>query len=364
VTSQPVTTAAHFPLLGELSANPYWALLAQGLEEAGVTSVEEAGRVFGRRWLLRNRGRIHVLHFHYVQQFYAYEHTHARTRWVLRLGLNLLLARLLGYRTVFTLHNLTPTYPLAPAWVDGLGHRLVIWLVNGVIVHCQEAAEALSRRYGRRRGAHLVTHPSFIGVYPAAAGRQAARARLGLRPEQTVFLFFGGLRPNKGLEHLVRTFRRLPGEDLVLLIAGKPQPPAGLFAELEELARGDPRVRLDGRFIPGDEVAVYMGAADAVVLPFSRILTSSSAMLAMSFARPVIAPAMGCLPELVSTECGLLYDWRDPEGLAKALLRAGEVDLEAMGACGRRRVEPFTVERFGAEAAAAYRLARTDARYL
>ncbi len=292
------------------------------------------------------------MHFHYVQQFYAYENTYARLKWVLRLASNLVLARMLGYHTVLTLHNLMPTYPLSPAWVDYLGHWFTVQLVDSVIVHCRTAAAALISQFGRRRNIHVVSHPNYIGVYPNTIDRDAARAQLGLLPDQKVFLFFGGLRPNKGIDQLLRAFREIPGEHLALLVAGQPFPPEEYQSELQRLASLDSRVRLSDRFISDDEVATYMNAADAVTLPFARILTSSSTMLAMSFGRPVVAPAMGCLPELVTPTSGVLYDAQDPEGLKNALLRCTELDLQAMGDCAA--VEPFTVERFGAETLNAY----------
>jgi beta-1,4-mannosyltransferase len=347
-------TAAHFPTLAALSANPYWVLLEKGLIGSNVQIVDKEPRGFGRRWLLQNRGVASILHFHYVQQFYAYERTQARLRWVLRFGSNLLFARMLGYRTVFTLHNLTPTYPLVPAWVDYLGHWFAARFTNSVIVHCHAAAKALTKRFGRHRGIYVVSHPNYIGVYPGTVDRDGARAQLGLLPDQTVFLFFGGLRPNKGIDHLINSFRQLPGEHLILLIAGQPWPPESYIEDLRQLASADSRIRCINRFIPDDEVAVYMAAADSVILPFARILTSSSVILAMSFARPVVAPAMGCLPELITKNNGLLYDPNDPDGLKKALFQIRDADLHALGRCARETVQPLTVKRFGAETLSAY----------
>jgi len=51
-----------------------------------------------------------------------------------------------------------------------------------------------------------------------------------------------------------------------------------------------------------------LGDADAVVLPFRDILTSGSAILALSHGRPVIAPALGCLPGTLPSDATFLYD--------------------------------------------------------
>ncbi len=60
--------------------------------------------------------------------------------------------------------------------------------------------------------------------------------------------------------------------------------------------------------IPDDQMQVYLRAADAVVLPYRDVLSSGSAILAMTFGQPVIAPAIGCLPESLGSEGTILYD--------------------------------------------------------
>ena len=55
------------------------------------------------------------------------------------------------------------------------------------------------------------------------------------------------------------------------------------------------------------------------MLPFRDILTSGSAILALSHGRPVIAPAIGCLPETLPADAAILYDPDAPEALGAAL---------------------------------------------
>lgn len=347
-------TVAHFPDIDQLIANPYWSILRTALEQKGVCIHPSGRQAFGRRWLWQNRSSVNVLHFHYVQQFYAYEGTQARLRWVLRFARNLLLARLWGYRTVFTLHNLTPTYPLQPAWVDYLGHWVATNLTDSVIVHCEAARQALAQKFGRRKNVFLVAHPHYVDVYPNTVSGTEARQRLDLAAEQTVFLFLGGIRPNKGIETLVSAFRQLSGRDLCLLIAGKPWPPTEYVEALAAQSQQDTRIRFLAEFVPDDEIQVFLNAADAVVLPFASILTSSSAILAMSFGCPVVLPAMGCMPELVGEESGVLYSPGDPAALAQALARCLELDLESMGREAMTQVRRFDWQAFGAQTLVAY----------
>jgi len=141
-----------------------------------------------------------------------------------------------------------------------------------------------------------------------------------------------------------------------LLICGKPLP-SRLGRELQSRAESDPRVILRLERIPEDDLSRILRAADAVVLPFRDILTSGSAILALSHGRPVIAPAMGCLPETLPDDAAILYDPDAPDALAGALRRANGADLAAMGRRARALADGLE---WGPIAAATARLYRGD----
>jgi glycosyltransferase involved in cell wall biosynthesis len=65
-----------------------------------------------------------------------------------------------------------------------------------------------------------------------------------------------------------------------------------------------------------------MNAADAAVLPYENILTSGAAILAMSFAKPVITPSLPFMKEVLDPEKNFLYEPEDEEGLLKAFNEA------------------------------------------
>ena len=94
----------------------------------------------------------------------------------------------------------------------------------------------------------------------------------------------------------MRTVRAL-ADDVILLVAGAPQPPS-LADEVRAAAAGDPRIRLSLGHVPDDKVQLYLRAADLVALPFRDITNSGSALLALGFDRPVLVPARGAMGEL------------------------------------------------------------------
>jgi beta-1,4-mannosyltransferase len=352
------STVAFFPSLTDLQGNPYWLLLAKGLASQGVHVLPDNPRVLSLHWLRQQQRQVQVLHIHYFQDNYAYEGAQARLRWVLRFARNLVAARLLGYRVVWTVHNETPSFPLQPKWVEDLAHLTMARLASAVIVHCEYARELVARRYGRRRGVFVVPHPNFIGLYPGNPTRDEARTVLDLPSDVTVFLCFGQMRPNKGIEILLEAFAGLAGAALRLVIAGAPGPDAGYVERLRRRASQDPRVVFRAEQIPDDRVQTYFAASDMAVMVFARVLTSSSVILAMSLGKPVIAPREGCLPELIPPDGGWLYAPSAPEALQHALERALADNWAQAGQKARLAAQRLTIVEATQQTLCAYGLAK------
>jgi beta-1,4-mannosyltransferase len=345
---------AFFPSIKFMSSNPYWTVLISALEKSGVVFHYNTPSVFNLKWLLDNRTQINVLHLHYCQQFYTVRKGKTRLSSIMRFAFILLLARILGFRTIFTLHNLEPTYPLEPAWADYLGHWVAGNLTNRVIVHCAIARQLLAQRYGRRHDVFIVDHPNCTDWHPNNVSKESAREALALSDNLFVFTFLGGVRPNKGLETLIKAFLNLKDKKFCLMIAGKTFPPESYVQSLKEMAKMDERIIFHLKHIPDDEIQLYMNAADVVVLPFTRILTSSSANLAMSFHRPVILPRMGCLPELIGSGGGWLFEPNDLDSLTAAMKAASISDTDQVGRNAFNKVLSHTSEHFAEQTMLAY----------
>ena len=329
------TRIAAFPR--RLAANPYCELLYDHLERLAIEVVE--GRS-GIRWLVRSRGRVRVLHFHWPER-----HFRPGSPWsAVAFALRLLAARLLGYRLVWTVHN------AAPHENPGAGDRLVratLRRLATLIVHC-DAARRLLGPAGR--GALVIPHGSYVGRYPNGIGARTARERLGLEPDARVFLAFGQVRFYKGLDALLRAFGELPEPRACLVIAGEP------IGGVELPPVADPRIRLFLRHVPDAEVQVFLNAADLLVLPYRNVLTSGAAMLALSFGRAIVAPRLGCLPELERSGAALLYDPADPDGLAAALARGLVLDPAVLGERARRFARTLSWDTIARRHLAAYGL--------
>ncbi|WP_217915589.1 glycosyltransferase family 4 protein [Miltoncostaea marina] len=223
-------------------------------------------------------------------------------------------ARLAGARVVWTAHNVLPHARVFPD--DAAERRRLVTASDLVIAHSAATLAALERMGARPRAAVV------LPLGPIADGPPPARVP-GSGPGPRRLLFLGQVLEHKGVEDLLAAMRAAgegAGADLRLVVAGR-CPDRALAGRLRALAAPlGGRVRLRLEQVPGDELTALMGEADAVVLPFRRITTSSSARLALEMGRPLIVPALLALDGLPDAAV-MRYDG-SVDGLAGAL---GEV---------------------------------------
>lgn len=146
--------------------------------------------------------------------------------------------------------------------------------------------------------------------------RDDAKRALGLEGRD-VALFFGHVRPFKGLDIALRAWREIR-RDVVLLVAGEAW--WQKEAEYRKLAEGNANVRMELRFIPDAEIARYFAAADVVLAPYRAEAQSGVVLTAFHFGRAVIATTVGGIPEIVLDGVnGLLIPPENPQKLAEAV---------------------------------------------
>ncbi|MEW5766880.1 MAG: glycosyltransferase [bacterium] len=319
------TRKAVAPFPAKLEANPYCELLYTHIEALGVPVIKEAD--FTCRWLIQNRRQVKVLHFHWLAHRYQHWRGGIFSFFTLTVFMGrLLLALLLRYRLVWTMHNYLP-HESPNRVVDYMARLLMINLAK-VIVHCGPARDLIANKVIHKKKISVIPHGNYISVYQNDIGKGEARERLGLPPEAKVFLSFGLIRGYKGTERLIRDFAGLNLSGAYLLIAGQPYE----SAEEEMIKRrggmSPVNIQFHLGFIPCQEVQYFFKAADVAVFPFEQILTSGSVILSLSFARPVVVPRLGCMRELEGSGAAILYDNEDPEGLSRALGEALQLDLD------------------------------------
>ncbi len=206
-------------------------------------------------------------------------------------------ARMHGTKLVWTAHNLKQHEGRHPH-LEPHFWRQFVRLLDGWI-----ALSPAGQQLAEEKFPYLKNVPCFIvplghyrGHYQDTATPASARRALGLSETARVVSFVGHIRAYKNVPHLVRTFRQLPGDD-ALLIVGRTKD-AWLKSEIENAAGADPRVKLFLKFVPNDDLQLYLRASNLVALPYQDILNSSSAVLALSFDVPALVPARGAMGDL------------------------------------------------------------------
>jgi glycogen(starch) synthase len=191
-------------------------------------------------------------------------------------------------------------------------------------------------------------------------GRAATRDEFHLPPRAPLLVTVCRLFPSKGPGELIRVVPSLLEEypDLQLLIVGKEMVP-GFQAELEDLVR---QLNVLGHVTftgHRSDIAHIMAGADIFAMPSVGEPFGLVYLEAMAMKLPVVALRSGGTPEVVLDEVtGLLSEPDDLEGLRRHLsdLLGAPQRREAMGACGRLRVErSFSTVRMARDAAAVYK---------
>jgi len=223
-------------------------------------------------------------------------------------------------------------------------NEVTFLLADRLVVKCDRAADVLETTYMTFNAddAAVVSDGSFISAYENEVSVVTARTELGIDEDTFVYLFFGLIRPYKGVTDLLRAFSAADLPNSELWIVGNPTDDS-LELELRRLTDETSSVRTVFEFIPEDRIQYYMNAADILVLPYRTILNSGSAHLGLSFGLPIVAPAIGCLPETITADGGTLYDPDDPDGLKDALAAVrAEPSLAAIGRSNLKRARQNT----------------------
>jgi teichuronic acid biosynthesis glycosyltransferase TuaC len=172
--------------------------------------------------------------------------------------------------------------------------------------------QAVAERTHARTGRMPIHLPIGIQMqrFQNAPGKQAARSLLKLSPDATVVLYVGDLLAAKGIRELVRALESLRDPRILGVFVGD----GPLCKEVRQSAV----TRSDGTR-PNEEMAVYMAAADLVVLPSYGEGLPTVLVEAGAVGVPILATSVGGIPELLENDRGRLVPSRSVEALAQGI---------------------------------------------
>lgn len=204
---------------------------------------------------------------------------------------------------------------------------------DAYLVHGNAQADALRRQFPSK---HVVVHPHpTYDRFPEPLQPPVGRGRLEL-------LFFGFIRPYKGLDTLISALARLNDPAVHLSVVGEP------WCQVERLradveASGAPNVHLHLDYVDDASAASFFARADLVVLPYRSATSSGVAAVAYHYDRPILATRVGGLPDVVQEgRTGFLVDAESPGQIAACIKELTRERLNNMRGAVRSIKTRFT----------------------
>jgi glycosyltransferase involved in cell wall biosynthesis len=254
-----------------------------------------------------------------------------------------LVARAMGIRVVIELHELQDPGEAGLALARSYGQRglrALLRLAHGCIVHSKSDWQLFESNFGPMdvRMA-LVPHGPYDQYKdvtetpdPEMAPLVSAVRTAPKDGSVVNLLFFGLIRPYKGLEDLLQVFNALSREEaagLWLTVVGETWEGCTEPAHLIAASPHADRITFVNEYVPDEVVGAAFGHADVAVLPYRRSSSSGILQVAMSWGLPVVVTNVGGLPEAASGYAGAVFvPPGDPvmlrEGLVKAATMVGQ----------------------------------------
>ncbi|MFT5086124.1 MAG: D-inositol-3-phosphate glycosyltransferase [Candidatus Latescibacterota bacterium] len=238
----------------------------------------------------------------------------------------LLLCRALGIKIVLTVHNILP-HEVRP--FERAIYFLYYRLARGLILHSDLNRQRLREMAPKLKDGrlHVVPHGNSEQFRSHEMSREESRRHLGLPQDATIALFFGSVRPYKGLDLLVEAMPAVASAcpRALLVVAGHVEVgnQAEYEAQIAGLDLGPEQVLQRYGYLSNEDMIRYVCAADLVVLPYREIYQSGVIFLAYSFGRAVLATRVGSFPETVEEgRSGWLVDSEDIPELSRTLVLA------------------------------------------
>ena len=212
---------------------------------------------------------------------------------------------------VITIHDPIPHTGERNAYGAELLKRLAIHYADQIIVHSKEARYNFSKKY----------NVSLNKINTIYLGTLTIFRNWIVNPifeEAETILFFGRISPYKGIEYLVSAVpivkKHIP--DLKVIIAGN-----GKFYFDVERIRNDDTYEIINRYITNEELVELIQKSSLVICPYTDATQSGVIMTAYAFNKPVVASAVGGIPEVVEDGVtGRLVPPKNPQALATAII--------------------------------------------
>ncbi|MDR0303637.1 MAG: glycosyltransferase [Chitinispirillales bacterium] len=217
--------------------------------------------------------------------------------------LTIVILRLNRVKIIWTLHNKEPH----GGRFAGLSKLMMKILANKsdfIIIHSQssrQVVEYLTKNNNLSPKTVYVPLPNYCGHY----GEMPKNLQLG--DERLQILFLGGIREYKNVDILIEVAKKLNFKNLHLKIIGKCS--KNYFEELENLTKDTANIFIKNEFVPDNLIPEYISRCHVLAAPYDTktMLNSGTAILAFSYKRTIVSPAIGTLEDI--KDKSLFFDY-------------------------------------------------------
>jgi glycosyltransferase involved in cell wall biosynthesis len=241
----------------------------------------------------------------------------------------------------------------AEAWHHGGRHRRLLERMDALVALSEYGAGVLREQAGIEPGRiHVIPHGP-LDYLTRLQHEEPLPSELAAA-DGPVVLFFGLIRPYKGVDLLVEAFRGIGGAEL--WIVGRP-----FGVDMDGLRRAaeacESPVRFVPRFVSDHEIPALFRRADVVVLPHRDAEQSGVLFTALAFGKAILMSDVGGFPEVAELGAGRTFAASDPDALAQGLqdLLSDPAERERLGAAALAAGEgPYSWDAIAAQHIALY----------
>lgn len=254
------------------------------------------------------------------------------------------LARRRGIRVVSILDNVIPHEP----------HFWDKWLIRYFVrsvdrfVAMSESVQQDCLRFLPKSWHNIVAlspHPLYDN-FGEPVEQSEARKMLGLPQDKTILLFFGFIRDYKGLDLLMKAYKKVISRqssavspDMLLVVAGEFYNNAQQYSDLENELHLEGAIAWHTDFIPDDKVRLYFSAADLIVQPYKTATQSGVTQIAYHFEKPMLVTNVGGLAEIVPNgKVGYVCDVNE-DSVAQAITQFANMDKKKRETTFRKNIQ-------------------------
>lgn len=231
----------------------------------------------------------------------------------------LILLLLLGNRKILTIAHDVDNFSAGDKfWIK----KFILKKCTRIMVHNEFSKRELEHLSipGTKEKTVIILHGHFLELNKNQIEKSKAKEELQFDSTKIYLLFFGQIKAVKGLSTLIEAMALLP-EKFHLVIAGKPQYSTSEIEHRITKLNIESRITREFRYITNAERNVYFSAADAAILPYTKIYQSGVLLMSMSYGLPCVTSDLPAFKEIISNgENGMLFQSENATDLAEKII--------------------------------------------